>query len=43
MFNYGLRVMFDFMVPEPAAFLVAALDQAHSSALTPRPSRRTST
>jgi hypothetical protein len=34
MFNYGLRVMFDFMVPEPAAFLVAALDQAHSSALT---------
>ena len=34
MFNYGLRVMFDFMVPEPAAFLIAALDQAHNSALT---------
>lgn len=34
MFNYGLRVMFDFMVPEPAAFLVAALDRAHNSTLT---------
>lgn len=34
MFNYGLRVMFDFMIPEPASFLVAALDQAHNSALT---------
>jgi hypothetical protein len=34
MFNYGLRMMFDFMVPEPAAFLIGALDQAHSSALT---------
>jgi hypothetical protein len=32
LYNYGLRAMFDFMVPEPAAFLVAALDQAHSSA-----------
>ncbi|WP_307485008.1 hypothetical protein [Pseudarthrobacter sulfonivorans] len=34
MFNYGLRVMFDFMVPEPGAFLIAALDQTHNSALT---------
>jgi hypothetical protein len=34
MFNYGLRAMFDFMVPEPAAFLVAALDRTHSSALS---------
>jgi hypothetical protein len=34
MFNYGLRAMFDFMVPEPAAFLIAALDRAHSSAVT---------
>lgn len=34
MFNYGLRMMFDFMVPEPAAFLIAALDQARNSALT---------
>lgn len=25
MFNYGLRTMFDFMVPEPAAFLVESL------------------
>ncbi len=34
MFNYGLRMMFDFMIPEPAAFLVAAMNQAQSSALT---------
>lgn len=34
MFNYGLRAMFDFMVPEPAAFLVAVLDRAHASAVS---------
>ncbi len=34
MFNYGLRTMFDFMVPEPAAFLIQAMTNAHSSALT---------
>jgi hypothetical protein len=34
MFNYGLRMMFDFMVPEPAAFLIAAMEQAQNSALT---------
>ncbi len=34
MFNYGLRVMFDFMVPEPAAFLIAALEQAGKAAVT---------
>jgi hypothetical protein len=34
MYNYGLRVMFDFMVPEPAAFLIAALDQANKAAVT---------
>ncbi|MFK4084813.1 hypothetical protein ACI2LF_11925 [Kribbella sp. NPDC020789] len=34
MFNYGLRMMFDFMIPEPAAFLVAAMNQAQNSALT---------
>jgi hypothetical protein len=33
MFNYGLRTMFDFMVPEPAAFLMAALQSAHASAV----------
>lgn len=33
MFNYGLRAMFDFMVPEPAAFLVAAMQQARSAAI----------
>lgn len=34
MFNYGLRAMFDFMVPEPASFLVATLNRAHASTLT---------
>ncbi|MBB6569711.1 hypothetical protein HPO96_09400 [Kribbella sandramycini] len=34
MYNYGLRMMFDFMIPEPAAFLVAAMNQARNSALT---------
>ena len=34
MFNYGLRAMFDFMVPEPAAFLIAAMNAAHASTLT---------
>lgn len=33
-YNYGLRAMFDFMVPEPAAFLVAAMNKAHTSAVT---------
>ncbi|MEU5524886.1 hypothetical protein ABZ759_30570 [Streptomyces sp. NPDC047860] len=34
MFNYGLRTMFDFLVPEPAAFLIAAMNQAHASTMT---------
>lgn len=34
MFNYGLRAMYDFMVPEPAAFLIAAMNAAHASTLT---------
>jgi hypothetical protein len=34
MFNYGLRAMFDFMVPEPAAFLIGVMTQAHQSALS---------
>lgn len=34
MFNYGLRAMFDFMVPEPAAFLVEAMRQAHASTMS---------
>jgi hypothetical protein len=33
MFNYGLRTMFDFMVPEPAAFLMEVLKSAHASAV----------
>jgi hypothetical protein len=33
MFNYGIRMMYDFMVPEPAAFLISALQSAHASAL----------
>jgi hypothetical protein len=32
MFNYGQRTMFDFMVPEPAAFLIQALNSVHASA-----------
>ena len=32
-YNYGLRAMFDFMIPEPAAFLVAAMQQAHAATL----------
>lgn len=31
MFNYGLRTMFDFMVPEPGAFLMEALKSIHAS------------
>ena len=34
MFNYGLRTLFDFMVPEPASFLIAAMNQAHGSAMS---------
>jgi hypothetical protein len=33
MFNYGLRMMFDFMIPEPGAYLVAAMEKAHASKL----------
>ncbi|WP_405982889.1 hypothetical protein [Streptomyces sp. NBC_00158] len=33
MFNYGLRTMFDFMIPEPAAFLIHTLQSAHGSAV----------
>lgn len=33
MFNYGLRTMFDFMVPEPAAFLIKAMQTAHESSV----------
>ena len=33
MFNYGMRMMYDFMVPEPAAFLISALQSAHASTL----------
>ena len=31
-FNYGLRTIFDFMVPEPATFLIDALNSANESA-----------
>ncbi len=33
MFNYGIRMMYDFMVPEPAAFLISSLEGAHASAV----------
>ncbi|PWW25184.1 hypothetical protein JD79_04382 [Geodermatophilus normandii] len=34
MYNYGLRATFDFMVPEPAAFIVAAMNRAHAGTVT---------
>jgi len=39
MFNYGLRTMFDFMVPEPAAMLIQVMQSAHAgeSSLTKPP------
>ena len=33
MFNYGLRTLFDFMIPEPAAFIIAAMNKVHASAV----------
>ncbi|QKW48687.1 hypothetical protein [Streptomyces buecherae] len=33
MYNYGLRTMFDFMIPEPAAYFVQTLQSAHASAV----------
>lgn len=33
MFNYGLRTLFDFMVPEPAAFLIKAMQAAHEGSV----------
>ncbi|MFI1170387.1 hypothetical protein [Streptomyces melanogenes] len=33
MYNYGLRTMFDFMVPEPAAYFIETLQSAHASAV----------
>ncbi|KAF2276155.1 uncharacterized protein EI97DRAFT_467385 [Westerdykella ornata] len=33
-FNYGLRTMFDFMVPEPAAFLIDMMSDTANKALT---------
>ncbi|WP_344073428.1 hypothetical protein [Streptomyces crystallinus] len=33
MYNYGLRSMFDFMVPEPAAYFIETLQSAHASAV----------
>jgi hypothetical protein len=31
MFNYGIRMMYDFMVPEPAAFLISTMEGTHAS------------
>jgi hypothetical protein len=33
MYNYGIRMMYDFMVPEPGAFLIEALSSAHANAV----------
>ncbi len=30
MFNYGIRTMFDFMVPEPASLLIQVLEDGHA-------------
>ena len=32
-YNYGIRVMYDFMVPEPAVFLITSLQTAHANAV----------
>ncbi|MGF7213221.1 hypothetical protein GGE65_007858 [Skermanella aerolata] len=34
MFNYGLRTMFDFMIPEPAAFIMEVMKSAHASTVS---------
>lgn len=31
-FNYGMRTMYDFMVAEPAAFLIFAMNRSHANA-----------
>jgi len=33
MFNYGLRLLYDFVLPEPAAFLIESLKRGHASAV----------
>ncbi|MCE5324672.1 hypothetical protein LLG46_15360 [bacterium] len=33
MFNYGLRALYDFIIPEPGAFLIAAFQKAHKHAI----------
>jgi len=33
MYNYGIRMMYDFMVPEPAAFLIDTFQTTHASAV----------
>jgi len=33
MFNYGMRMLFDFMIPEPGAFLIEVLKRAHADAM----------
>lgn len=32
-FNYGIRMMYDFMVPEPAAFLISSMKGEHANAI----------
>ena len=31
MYNYGIRMMFDFMIPEPGAYIVEAMQKAQAS------------
>lgn len=32
-YNYGLRTMFDFMIPEPAAFVIETMKQAYANGI----------
>ncbi|MFP4367576.1 MAG: hypothetical protein ACLFQA_10820, partial [Bacteroidales bacterium] len=33
MYNYGLRTIYDFMVPEPGAFLIETMQSAHTASM----------
>ncbi len=33
MYNYGLRLLYDFVLPEPAAFVIEALKRGHANAV----------
>lgn len=33
MYNYGLRMLFDFMIPEPGSFIIDAMQKAYASVM----------